>query len=203
VNDERTLIPQDLLRKYIVHARGIAPSLTRLDQDKVTRLYADLRKEAEVSNGVPVAVRHIESIVRMTEASARMRLSSAVSDADLNLAIRVMLESFIAAQKHAVTRALRRQFSRYLDAATDFPQLVLFKLRELLREKQALAFARSTAVEFQGLGRVEIALRELEERCARHGIGRDGLLAILAGPEFAADGFEYDGERRVVVRENL
>ena len=95
-------IPQDLLRKYIVHARALKPSLTNIDQEKVASLYMSLRKESEVSNGVPVAVRHIESIMRISEAAARMRLSSMVSDSDLNLAIRTTMESFIAAQKAGV-----------------------------------------------------------------------------------------------------
>ncbi len=95
-------IPQDLLRKYIVYARTLKPSLTNIDQEKVTRLYADLRKESEVSNGVPIAVRHIESIMRISEACARMRLAPMVSDTDLNLAIRTIMESFISAQKAGV-----------------------------------------------------------------------------------------------------
>ena len=95
-------IPQDLLRKYIVHARALKPSLTNIDQNKVAELYMSLRRESEVSNGVPVAVRHIESIMRISEAAARMRLSNMVSDSDLNLAIRTTMESFIAAQKAGV-----------------------------------------------------------------------------------------------------
>jgi DNA replication licensing factor MCM2 len=45
-------IPQELLRKYIVHARTVRPSLTNIDQEKVAVLYQALRRESEVSNGV-------------------------------------------------------------------------------------------------------------------------------------------------------
>ena len=44
-------IPQDLLRKYIVYSKEkVHPKLHQMDQDKVAKLYADLRKESMVSN---------------------------------------------------------------------------------------------------------------------------------------------------------
>ena len=82
--------------------RTLKPSLTNIDQERVAQLYQQLRRESEVSNGVPIAVRHIESIMRISEAAARMRHSHTVSDSDLNLAIRTILESFITAQKAGV-----------------------------------------------------------------------------------------------------
>jgi DNA replication licensing factor MCM2 len=121
-------ISQDLLKKYILEARSIKPSLTGIDTDKVARLYSELRRESEISGGIPIAVRHVESIMRMSEAAARMRLSSYVTDGDLNIAISVMLESFISAQKFNVTRTLRRHFARFLDADTDYNSLLLLKL---------------------------------------------------------------------------
>ena len=42
-------IPQDLLKKYIVYSKEkIHPKLHQMDQDKVAKLYADLRKESMV-----------------------------------------------------------------------------------------------------------------------------------------------------------
>lgn len=50
--DERTgleLIPQSMLRKYIQYARDrIHPQLTNMPEDKVAKLYADLRRESVV-----------------------------------------------------------------------------------------------------------------------------------------------------------
>lgn len=36
--------------------------------DKITRVYAELRKESMQSGGLSLAVRHVESVVRMSEA---------------------------------------------------------------------------------------------------------------------------------------
>jgi len=42
-------IPQDLLRKYITYAREkIHPKLHQIDQDKIARMYSDLRRESMV-----------------------------------------------------------------------------------------------------------------------------------------------------------
>jgi DNA replication licensing factor MCM2 len=62
-------IPQDFLRKYLSHARDTCqPRLHSIDQDKISRLYADLRRESAICGGVPIAVRHLESLMRMAEA---------------------------------------------------------------------------------------------------------------------------------------
>ena len=81
-------IDQKLLRKYIAYAkREIRPKLNTNDLPKIQRVYAELRKESVTREGMPVAVRHIESIIRMSEARAAMRLSQHVSSADIAAAI--------------------------------------------------------------------------------------------------------------------
>ena len=51
-------------------------------------MYVILRKEAAVSHGMPVAVRHLESMIRMSEASAKMHLREYVNEHDVDSAIR-------------------------------------------------------------------------------------------------------------------
>jgi DNA replication licensing factor MCM2 len=58
--------------------------------------------------GVPIAVRHIESMIRMSEAHARMHLRNYVTEDDVDMAIRVLLESFISTQKYGVQKALQK-----------------------------------------------------------------------------------------------
>ena len=60
------------------------------------------------AGSIPITVRHIESMIRMAEAHARMHLREYVSEDDVNMAIRVMLESFIDTQKFSVMRAMRK-----------------------------------------------------------------------------------------------
>jgi DNA replicative helicase MCM subunit Mcm2 (Cdc46/Mcm family) len=87
-----------------------------------------------IPQGVPIAVRHVESLIRMSEASARMHLREYVNDADVNLAIRTCLESFVSTQKYAVQRTLQRKFKGYLTYQKDFNALALDVLRSHVRE---------------------------------------------------------------------
>lgn len=48
---------------------------------------------------MPMTVRHVESTIRMAEANAKMHLRDFVTTEDINMAIQVMLDSFISAQK--------------------------------------------------------------------------------------------------------
>lgn len=44
-------IPQEILKKYIIYAKEkVHPKLNQMDQDKVARMYSELRKESMVSN---------------------------------------------------------------------------------------------------------------------------------------------------------
>lgn len=81
-----TEIPQDLLRKYIVYAKkNVRPKLQDIDQDKIAKLYSELRRESLATGSIPITVRHIESMIRMAEAHARMHLREHVREDDVNM----------------------------------------------------------------------------------------------------------------------
>jgi DNA replication licensing factor MCM2 len=43
-------LPQELLKKYIIYAKEkVHPKLHQMDQDKIAKMYADLRRESMVS----------------------------------------------------------------------------------------------------------------------------------------------------------
>lgn len=85
-------IDQAMLKKYIMYAKSfVKPVLHDVDSEKIASLYAELRTQSTISGGVPIAVRHIESMVRMAEASARMHLRDHVREDDVDMAIKVRL----------------------------------------------------------------------------------------------------------------
>lgn len=107
-------ISQELLTKYINYARvKVLPKLHTMDMDKVSRVYADLRRESISTGSFPITVRHLESILRIAEAFAKMRLSDFVSQNDLNRSIKVSVDSFVGAQKVTVRKQLQRSFQKY------------------------------------------------------------------------------------------
>ena len=86
----------------------IKPKLHQLDQDKLARLYADLRRESLATGSFPITVRHLESMIRMSEASAKMHLREYVRSDDIDLAIQVTVGSFVNAQKMSIKKTLER-----------------------------------------------------------------------------------------------
>ncbi|KAK6460114.1 DNA replication licensing factor, MCM2 component [Scheffersomyces coipomensis] len=107
-------ISQDLLVKYINYARvKVHPKLHQMDMDKVARVYAELRKESMATGSFPITVRHLESILRIAEAFAKMRLSDFVSQSDLNRAIKVSIDSFVGTQKVSVKKQLQAKFQKF------------------------------------------------------------------------------------------
>jgi len=90
------LIDQVMLKKYLIYARRfIKPKLNEIDQNKITQFYADIRRESNLVGGIPIAVRHIESVIRMSEAWAKLHLRDYVRSDDIDNAIEMLLESFL------------------------------------------------------------------------------------------------------------
>jgi len=60
----KDLIPQEVLKKYIIFARKfIHPKLNDVEKDKIKQFYADIRKYSSQVGGIPISVRHIESML--------------------------------------------------------------------------------------------------------------------------------------------
>ena len=98
-------------------------------------MYSELRRESMATGSIPITVshrhrhrhrqrqrhrhllpqvRHIESMIRMAESHAKMHLREFVSEDDVNMAMRVMLESFIDTQKYSVMKNMKRNFTRFV-----------------------------------------------------------------------------------------
>jgi DNA replication licensing factor MCM2 len=146
-DDGPPALDQDTLKKYIMYARTTCkPILHNVDLEKIASLYADLRKQSASSGGVPIAVRHIESVMRMAEASAKMHLRDHVRADDVDRAIRVMLGSFLQAQKVAVQRQLERGFRKYVNFGADTGMLLMHRLKQLVRDKEHMSRAKNQPV---------------------------------------------------------
>ena len=133
-----SIISQELLKKYIIYAKKyVRPKLdaTEFSSDRLTDFYADIRKYSQIIGGIPIGVRHMESVIRMAEASARMRLSEHVISSDFTLAIKMMLESFLQSQKFSVARTLRSKFFKYLNRDEDYNQVLKHILRKMAKDK--------------------------------------------------------------------
>jgi replicative DNA helicase Mcm len=87
--DNAPPFPIDFLRKYIAYARrNIEPKLTAEASDCINQYYVDLRSSTK--NSVTITPRQLEALIRLTEASAKARLSNDADIGDAKRAIGLM-----------------------------------------------------------------------------------------------------------------
>jgi DNA replication licensing factor MCM2 len=197
------IIDQELLRKYIQYARtNVKPALSgnAFDQEKVASLYVALRRESAASGGVPIAVRHVESMMRMAEAHAKMHLRDYVRDDDMDASIRMMLESFIVAQKFSVRRTLRRSFAKFISSGEDRAHLLLHVLQEMFRKEQMYQVIRLRQKNQSEdlLETLEVPVDELESRARERRIY--DIQEFCRGEAFTEAGYYLDESRGVITR---
>jgi DNA replication licensing factor MCM2 len=189
-------IPQDLLKKYILYARErVHPKLHDMDQDKIAKMYSELRRESMATGSVPITVRHIESMIRIAESHAKMHLREFVRDDDVNMAIRVMLESFIDTQKFSVMKSMKRKFSRYLAFKRDNNELLLFVLKQLAQE--TATYMRNRYGTEQEV--IEVSENDLLDRA--RGINIQNLQPFFNSQLFQTNNFTHDVKRKLIVQQ--
>ncbi|KAE8612240.1 hypothetical protein XENTR_v10012774 [Xenopus tropicalis] len=189
-------LPQEVLKKYIMYSKEkIHPKLNQMDQDKVAKMYSDLRKESMATGSIPITVRHIESMIRMAEAHARMHLRDYVVEDDVNMAIRVMLESFIDTQKFSVMRSMRKTFARYLAFRRDNNELLLFVLKQLVAEQTSYQRNRYGAQQ----DTIEVPEKDLVDKARQ--INIHNLSAFYDSDLFKMNRFTHDVKKKMIIQQ--
>lgn len=84
-------IPKEILRKYIAYAKqNVYPKLTDEAMEEIKSYYMKMRSSGEgdtAYKSVPISARQLEALVRLSEAAARLRLSSKVEKKDAQRAV--------------------------------------------------------------------------------------------------------------------
>ncbi|MBU2616644.1 MAG: hypothetical protein KKB79_01530 [Nanoarchaeota archaeon] len=89
------IVPKDLLRKYVAYAKQkVKPELSKEAVSEIKKFYVDLRNMPVSSDSatrpIPISARQLQALIRMSEASAKMRLSESVDIVDARRAIDIM-----------------------------------------------------------------------------------------------------------------
>ncbi|MBI2145439.1 minichromosome maintenance protein MCM [Candidatus Woesearchaeota archaeon] len=89
-------IETEFLKKYISYARQkIRPVLTDAAVDEIKDFYVQLRNKAvsdeRAARAIPISARQLEALVRLSEASAKVRLSDKVTREDARRAIELLM----------------------------------------------------------------------------------------------------------------
>lgn len=95
-------IDVELLRKYIAYAKkNLNPQLTDEAKEKIEEFYLSLRKESKET--VQTTARQLEALVRLSSASAKLRLSNEIKKEDVERAIYLMRYSLEMVAKDETT----------------------------------------------------------------------------------------------------
>src|SRR2546426_2144661 len=77
-------------RKYVAYAKRVSPVMTPDAMEAIKAKYLEIRKAGEpAGSSVPITPRQLEAIIRLSEASARARLSASVAVEDTDRAVRI------------------------------------------------------------------------------------------------------------------
>ena len=94
MRDTAHLVPamdKDFLRKYVAYSKRITPVMGSEAMQTLEGYYVGIRKLGEDQGAsVPITARQLEALIRMSEASARARLSQIVSAEDSQRAIKIV-----------------------------------------------------------------------------------------------------------------
>eukprot|EP00096_Caligus_rogercresseyi_P010203 TRINITY_DN362_c0_g1_i6.p1 TRINITY_DN362_c0_g1~~TRINITY_DN362_c0_g1_i6.p1 ORF type:complete len:126 (-),score=52.03 TRINITY_DN362_c0_g1_i6:299-676(-) len=124
-----------------------------------------------------------------------MHLREFVHEDDVNMAIRVMLESFIETQKYSVMKTMKRRFANYLSYKKDNNELLLFILRQLTQE--TAMYMRNRYGTEQDT--IEVSEGDLLEK-ARH-INIKDLQPFFTSELFKTNNFIHDGSRKLIIQQ--
>ncbi|XP_050379375.1 probable DNA helicase MCM8 [Argentina anserina] len=87
-------LPMQLLRKYIAYARTyVFPRMSKPAADILQKFYLKLRDHATSADSTPITARQLESLVRLTEARARLDLREEITAQDAEDVVEIMRES--------------------------------------------------------------------------------------------------------------
>ena len=91
----KPVLDAEKLRKYIAYTkRNIFPIIQDEARKHLIDFYLGLRKQGEAPDSpVPVTARQLEALIRLAEASARVRLSNIITIDDTNRIIRIVMAS--------------------------------------------------------------------------------------------------------------
>ncbi|MEK6950069.1 MAG: minichromosome maintenance protein MCM [Nanoarchaeota archaeon] len=87
-------LPTEFLRKYVAYAKQkITPRINDGTLEEIKNFYLKMRSSGSTEGGIkaiPISARQLEALVRLTEASAKLRLSQEATEEDARRAIQLV-----------------------------------------------------------------------------------------------------------------
>ncbi len=180
------VIEAEKLRKYIAYTkRTIFPILQEDARKQLIDFYLGLRKQGEAPDSpVPVTARQLEALIRLAEASARVRLSEAITTEDASRIIRIVMASLKQVMTDPETGRLDADIVNVGMGKSQRDRIKIF--REIIRKVQE---------EFKGLAPIKDIILKAEES----GIKKDTVEDMIQKLKSAGEIIEASNERFRVV----
>ena len=163
----RSVIPTEFLRKYIAYARhNCRPDIMSEAAEKLKEFYINMRSTyAGQGAEIPITLRQYEALMRLAEASAKIRLSNKVEIQDAERAINIMMYSL----KQIAFDIKTGKFD--IDRTEGTPTSKRNMIRAILNIIEKLE---------KTIGK-PVPLDEIQAEAENEGIGRRDLDEILTG----------------------
>ncbi len=180
------VIQADMLRKYIAYTkRNIFPIIQDEARKELIDFYLGLRKQGEDPNSpVPVTARQLEALIRLAEASARVRLSNIITTEDTARVIRIVMASLKQVMTDPETGRLDADIINVGMGKSQRDKIKV--LREVIRDLQD---------EYKGAAPLEDIISRAEES----GIKKDTVEDMIQKLKSAGEIIESSNERFRVV----
>ena len=192
ISDGVTTVPQDFLKDYLAYARhSVAPEISDEAVDVLVEGYLSMRAlGGRGGKTISATPRQLESLIRIAQALAKMRLSSLVTKADVDEATRLIKVATQAAATDPRTGTIDMDLINTGRGAQEREQGVklIGELRTFLGEhkgqrltvgqiRQALLQAAGAGMGVGGGGQVDLGMAEVEE--AVRELESEGLVTLI------------------------
>ncbi|KAF2879292.1 hypothetical protein ILUMI_26884 [Ignelater luminosus] len=158
-------LPHQLLRKYIAYAQKyVHPRVSQEAQDVLRQFYLELRKQCQVNSCSPVTARQLESLLRLTQARAKVELREEASVADAIDVVEIM--------RHSIIDIFTDEFGTF-DFKRSQSGSGLSKQNQV---KKLLLSLQQTA---ENLTQSVFPLKEIQSLAEQVGIGKDRFHDVL------------------------
>jgi replicative DNA helicase Mcm len=182
----KPVIDPEMLRKYVAYARkNIFPTLSEEAKEYFLRYYVGLRSQGQDTNKpVPVTARQLEALIRLGEASARLRLSAKVTMDDAKRVVKILESCLRKVGVDPETGFLDADIiaSGTTKSTRDRTKSVIDIIRDLSKELQGPAPRDDVLDRAEELGIERAKAEEIIDRMRRDGElfePRPGMLKIL------------------------
>jgi len=169
----KPVLDPELLRKYVAYARkNIFPTLSDEAKEYFLKYYVGLRSQGQDSNKpVPVTARQLEALIRLGEASARLRLSDKVTLDDARRVVKILEACLRKVGVDPETGFLDADIiaSGTTKSTRDRTKSVIDVIRDISREQQGPAPRDAVLDRAEELGIERAKAEEIIDRMRRDG----------------------------------